>query len=131
LLKVMLDKLRKLGLFKLRKGVGGRMFEAPFPVGVLVREGSLSMVLAPASLPFVLCDVECDAVKVGGDLGVAAKVRQGAKQTEEVGLGEVFEVRLVDAGAGKASEGTEDHLLVVGDDLLEVELSGHGMAWDR
>jgi len=119
-LEVFVDELGELVFFELLDGVGGGMLEAALPVCV-VGERDVAAVFAAATLPLVLGDVDGDAVEVSGDLGIAAKVGEGAVETEEDVLGEVFEV----LGADEASEGAEDHRLMVLDDLLEVGLSRH------
>ena len=121
-LEVLVDELGELVLLELLDGVCGGMLEAIFPVGV-VGEGDLAAVFATASLPFVLGYVEGDAIEVSGDFTVAAEVGESAVEAEKDVLGEVFEV----FGTDEASEGAEDHRLMVLDDLLEVELRWHGM----
>lgn len=84
------------------------------------------MIFAAAPLPFVLGDVDGDAVKVGGDLRVAAEVGECAKEPKEDGLGKIFKLGLLHTRASQPSEGAEDHLLMVLDDLLEAEWCGQG-----
>jgi hypothetical protein len=76
-------------------------------------------VVATTTLPFVLRDVDGDAVEIGGDEGFAAKAWQGAVETEEDVLGEVVDVLAI---AGEAQEGAEDHGLMVAYQLLEGEV---------
>ena len=86
-------------------------------VDVVGRGGGGDVVaVAAAAFPLVLADVDGDAVEVGGDLGVAAEVREGAEEAEEHLLGEVFEVR---TGAGEAMEGAEDEGLLLADEGFE------------
>ena len=96
----------------------GEVFE-PGGFGFVVEGGFGGDVLSflAAALPLVLCDVDDDAVEVGGDGGVAAEVREGAVEAEKDFLGEVFDLR---AGAGHAGERAEDHALVLAHEGFEV-----------
>ena len=110
------------------EGVAGEVFK---PGAGVVFEGEgfggEGFSVFAASLPFVLGDVDDDAVEVGGDGGVAAEVGEGAVEAEEGFLGEVFDVG---AGAGHARERAEDEPLVLVDECFKVlrrcEVSAHG-----
>src|SRR5258707_12649813 len=77
LLELLFDGLLKLVLFELLLGVAVRVGEAVFPAGGVVGEGDVGAVVAAPALPFVLGDVDGDALEVGGDKGVAAKAGGG------------------------------------------------------
>ena len=85
-LEMGIDGVGELVLFELLDGIGGGVFEAVFPVGV-VGEGEVAAVFAAAALPLVLGDVDCDAIEVSGDMGFAAEVGEGAEEAEEDVLG--------------------------------------------
>ena len=110
----------EFALFELSLGVAVGVGEAIFPAGGVVGEGDVGAVVAAAALPLVLRDVDGDAIKVGGDEGLAAEAGQGTIEAEEDVLGEVIEML---AAAGEAQEGAEDHVLMVANHLLEAEIS--------
>jgi hypothetical protein len=118
-LELIFDDLLKLVLFELLLRVGVGVGEAVFPAGGVVGEGDVGVAVAAAALPLVLGDVDCDAVKVGGDEGFAAEAGEGTVEAEEDVLGEVIEML---AAAGEAQEGAEDHVLMVAYHLLEGEI---------
>ena len=118
-LKLLFDGLLELALLDLLLGVTVGMGETVFPAGGFVGEGDVGAVVAAAALPLVLCDVDGDAVEIGGDEGFAAKAGEGAVEAEEDVLGEVVEML---ATACKAQEGAEDHVLMVAYHLLEGEI---------
>ncbi len=72
--------------------------------------------VAAAAFPFVLADVDGDAVEIGGELGIAAKFGECAVEAEEDLLGKVFDVG---SGAGEAVEGAEDEGPVLADEGFE------------
>lgn len=83
------------------QAVAGEVFEPPSG-GVFVEEGWLGSedgALTATAFPLVLREIDDDAIEVGGDGSVTAKLRQSAVEAEEGFLGEVFDVR---AGAGHA-----------------------------
>jgi hypothetical protein len=118
-LELLFDGLLELTLLYLLLGVAIGMRETVFPSGGFVGEGDVGVAVAAAALPLVLGDVDCDAVEVGGDEGIAAKAGQGAVEAEKDVLGEVVEVL---AAAGEAQKSAEDHLLMVAYHLLEGEV---------
>ena len=118
-LELLFDGLLELAFFYLLLGVAVGVGEAVFPAGGVVGEGDVGMVVAAAALPFVLRDVDGDAVEVGGDEGFAAEAGEGAVEAEEDVLGEIVEVL---AAAGETQEGAEDHVLMVAYHLLEGEI---------
>jgi hypothetical protein len=120
--------LLELALFERLESVGAGIFEAFLPgpggtlaVAVFFRERDVLAVDALAAFPFVLRDVDGDAVEIGADQGFAAKAGQGAVEAEKDVLGEIVEVVGV---TGQAREGAEDHLPMIADDLLEAGLVG-------
>jgi hypothetical protein len=118
-LKLLFDGLLKLALLDLLLGVAVGVGETLFPCGGVVGEGDVGVSVAAAAFPFVLSDVDCDAIEVGSDEGFAAKAGKGAVEAEEDVLGEVVEVLVA---AGQAQERAEDHCLVVLHHLLEGEI---------
>ena len=118
-LELLFDGLLELALLDLLLGVAVGVGEAVFPAGGFVGEGDVGVTIAAAALPLVLCDVDGDAVEVGGDEGFAAKAGEGAVEAEEDVLGEVVEML---AASGEAQEGAEDHVLMVAYHLLEGEI---------
>jgi hypothetical protein len=118
-LEVFFDGLLELALLDLLFGIAIGVGETVFPAGGVVGEGDVGAVVAAASFPLVLGDVDGDAVEVGGDEGFAAKAGEGAVEAEEDVLGEVIEML---AAAGEAQEGAEDHVLMVVYHLLEGEI---------
>ena len=118
-LELLFDGLLKLALFELLLGVAVGVGEAVFPAGGVVGEGDVGAVVAAATLPLVLRDVDGDAVEIGGDEGIAAKAGQSTIEAEEDVLGEIVEML---AAAGEAQEGAEDHVLMVAYHLLEGEI---------
>ena len=119
-LELLFDGLLELALLDLLLGVAIRMRETVFPAGGFVGERDVGVPVASAALPLVLGNVHRDAVKISGDEGFAAKAGQRTIEAEEDVLGEVVEMF---AAAGKAQEGTEDHVLMVAHHLLEGEIS--------
>src|SRR5580700_11885946 len=81
-LELLFDGLLKLALFELLLGVAVGVGEAVFPAGGVVGEGDVGAVVAAATLPLVLRDVDGDAVEIGGDEGFAAKAWQSAIEAE-------------------------------------------------
>lgn len=77
-------------------------------------------ILLLTPLPLVLCDVHRNSIKVGADQRLATKAGEGAKQPQEDILGQIIDVIVV---AGQSNKSTEDHLLMVSDDLLETGLA--------
>ena len=118
-LELLFDGLLKLALFELLLGVAVGVGEAVFPAGGVVGEGDVGAVVAAATLPLVLRDVDGDAVEIGGDEGFAAKAGQSAIEAEKDVLGEILEVL---AAAGEAQKGAEDHVLMVAYHLFEGEI---------
>ena len=118
-LEVLFDRLLELALLQLLLGVAVGVGEAIFPAGGFVGERDVGVAVTAAALPLVLGNVDGDAVKVGGDQGIAAKARQGAVEAEEDVLGQIVEVL---PAAGKAQESAEDHFLMVAYHLLEGEI---------
>jgi hypothetical protein len=119
-LELLLDGLLELALLYLLLGVAVRVRQTVLPAGGVVGEGDVGVAVAAAALPLVLRDVDGDTVEVGGDEGFAAEAGEGAVEAEEDVLGQVVEVL---AATGEAQEGTEDHGLMVADQLLEGEIS--------
>ena len=119
LLELLFDRLLKLALFYLLLGVAIGMGKTIFPARGVIGEGDVGVAVAAAALPLVLGDVDCDAVEVGGDEGIAAKAGQGAVEAEEDVLSKVVEVL---AAAGEAQKGAKDHGLMVAHQLLEGEI---------
>ena len=119
-LELLFDGLLELALLDLLLGVAVGVGEAVFPAGGVVGEGDVGAVVAAATLPLVLRDIDGDAVEVGGDEGFAAEAGEGAIEAEEDVLGEIVEML---AAAGEAEEGAEDHVLMVAYHLLEGEIS--------
>jgi hypothetical protein len=118
-LEVLFDRLLELSFLELLLGVAVGVGETVFPVGGVVGEGDVGIAVAASTLPLILSDVDGDAVEIGGDESIAAKVGKGAVETEEDVLGEIVKVL---AAAGEAQKGAEDHLLMVAYDLLEGEI---------
>lgn len=119
-LELVIHKLLKLTLGEVLLGVGRWVREAVFPAGVVIGvrcgDGNERAVDTAAALPFVLGNVDGDAVEISREHGVAAEGRESAVEAEEDFLGEIFDML---AAAGETREGTEDHCLVVAHDLLE------------
>jgi len=96
----------------------------PFRLAIIVRgdgggnRHQRPLHAAPA-LPFVLRDVHDDAVEVCGQQGFSAKCRQRPVEPEKDLLRQVLNVF---AAAIEPQEGAKDHLLMVADDLLEIEV---------
>src|SRR5271167_163633 len=82
-LELHFDGLLEFAFLYLLLGVAVRVCEAFFPCGGFVREGDVGAVVAAAALPFILSDVDRDAVEIGGDEGFATKAGQGAVEAEE------------------------------------------------
>jgi hypothetical protein len=99
-------------LLRIRAGVG----HAIFPVGLLFGEGNQGAVVAAAALPFILGHVGDDAIEVRAEQSVTAEAAEGPVQAEKDLLGEIVDMF---PAAGQTNEGTEDHGLMVSDDLLE------------
>jgi hypothetical protein len=118
-LELLFHGLLELAFFELLLGVTVGVGEAVFPAGGVVGEGDVGAVVAAATLPLVLRDVDGDAVEIGGDEGFATKAGQSAIEAEEDILGEVLEVL---AAAGEAQKGAKDHVLMVAYHLLEGEI---------
>ena len=95
---------------------GGLVFEPGIgcvPFFVEGGGGGEVVAIAATALPFILGDIDGDAVEVGGEMGVAAEFGEGAVEAEKDFLGEVFELG---SGAGEAVEGAEDEGLVLADE---------------
>ena len=118
-LELIFDGLLELSLLDLLLGVAVGVGETVFPAGGFIGEGDVSAVVAAATLPLVLRDVDGDAVEIGGDEGFAAKAGQSAIEAEKDVLGEILEVL---AAAGEAQKGAEDHVLMVAYHLFEGEI---------
>jgi hypothetical protein len=118
-LELLFDGLLELALLYLLFGVAVWVGESVFPAGGVVGDGDVGIAVATAALPLVLCDVDRDAIEIGGDEGFAAEARKRAVEAEEDVLGEVVEMF---AGAGEAQKSAEDHGLMVADQLLEGEI---------
>jgi hypothetical protein len=73
LLQLILHRIPKLSLGKLLLSVGAGMWEAIFPVGLLVREGDEGALVTAAPLPLILRDVGDDAIEIGAEQGFATK----------------------------------------------------------
>jgi len=107
--------LRQRGL-GIRHGIG----KVLDPLGILIlfavkdRRGDILAFLAPP-LPLILGNVYDDAVEIGGNLRIAAKVLQATVEPEKDLLRQVLHI----AAAGKAQQGTEDAILLRPDDLFE------------
>ena len=115
-LELLFDGLLEFALLDLLFGVAVWVREAVFPSGGVVGERDVGVAVAAAAFPLVLCDVDGDAIEVGGNEGFPAEAGESAVEAEEDLLGEVVEVF---AAAGEAQEGAEDHGLVVLHHLLE------------
>jgi len=118
-LELLFDGLLEFALLYLLLCVAVWVWEAIFPCRGFVREGDVGAVVAAATLPLILRDVDRDAIEIGGDEGLAAEAGQGAVEADEDVLGEVVDVL---ATAGEAQEGAEDHGLMVAYQLLEGEV---------
>ena len=133
MVKLLFDEQLQLALLKILVRVEPGMREPVFPgrAGFFFAaegggEGNGAAIDALAALPFVLGDVEGDAVEVGGDERFSSEGGQRAEQAQEDVLGLVFEIV---RASGEASEGAKDHLLMVVDDLLELGVGGQGGEW--
>ncbi len=129
LLEAVFDGLSELAFGELLFGVGRWVGEAILPVEGVVfiggGDGDERTVVATPAFPFVLGDIDDDAVEEGGEQGFPAECGQGAVEAEEDILGEVFEVF---AATREAQEGAKHHGLMVADELLEMEVVIlHGM----
>lgn len=118
-LELFFDGLLKLALFYLLFGIAIRMGEPILPTGRVVGQRDVGAVVAAASLPLVLCNVDGNSVEIGGNEGFPAKAGERAIEPKEDVLGEVIDVL---ATAGEPQEGAEDHLLMVAYHLLEGEI---------
>ena len=118
-LKLFFDGLLELALFDLLLGVAVGVGETVFPGGGVVGEGDVGVPVAATTFPFVLGDVDGNAIKVRGNQGLAAKTGKGAVEAEKNILSEVVEVLVA---AGEAQKSAEDHRLMVVHHLLEGEI---------
>ncbi len=118
-LELLFDGLLKLALFYLLFGIAVGMGEPILPTGRVVGQRDVGAVVAAASLPLVLRNVDGNSVEIGGDEGFPAKAGEGAIEPKEDVLGEVIDVL---ATAGEPQKGAEDHLLMVAYHLLEGEI---------
>lgn len=121
LLEPVFNGLAELAFRELLFCVGRRVGETILPIEGIVFAGSGDgderTFVAAAAFPFILSDVDDDAVEVGAKERFATEGGEGAVEAEEDILGEVFQVFTT---AGKAHESAEDHGLMVADDLLEI-----------
>ena len=121
LLQLLFYRIPELALGKLLLGVQAGVGQTIFPVSLLTRKGNQGTVVTPAALPLILGHVGDDAVEVGAEQGIATEGAQSPVEAEKNLLGKIVHVL---AAAGKANKGSEDHRLMVSDNLFEAEVDG-------
>jgi hypothetical protein len=121
LLQLLFYRIPELLLGKLLLRVWAGVWQAIFPVRVLIRKGNQRPVVAATALPFVLGHVGDDAIQVGAEQGFAAKGTQRPVEAQKDLLGKIVDMF---AAAGQANKGAEDHGLMVSDNLLEAGVAG-------
>ena len=119
LLQPLFYRIPELPLGELLLGIQTRMRQTVFPVGFFIRKRE-QRPIAPAALPFILGNIDDDAIEIGAEQRLAAKSAHGTVEAKKYFLRKVFYI----ACPGKARQRAKDHCLVFANNLLEAGIGG-------
>src|SRR5690348_17194430 len=112
----------ELAFFHLLLGVAARMRQPIFPCTFVFRYRDQWTIAAPASLPFILSDIDRDAIEIGCYQSFAAEIWQRAIESQKYLLCQIVDMF---AAACQAKQGAKDHGLMVLHNLLEAKVGTH------